>query len=247
MRSAENELSTGDSPRLIAIGDIHGCSAALATLLKLIDPKPSDTIVTLGDYVDRGPDSKGVLDQLIELSSHCNLVPLLGNHEEMMLGARGGRDDLRFWLNCGGISTLESYDGETISLRKIPSSHFRFLETCRGSFETGSHIFVHANYDPNLAIERQDSKTRLWLSLDESLPGPHLSGKTAIVGHTPQKNHKILDLGYLKCLDTGCGHDGCLTALDLAGGRLWQVSDGGVEIVDGQHTNHSCSHSETSG
>src|SRR5262245_37847694 len=73
--------------RTIAIGDVHGCSTALAALLDAIGPVESDTVVTLGDYIDRGPDSKGVIEQLIALEQRCRLVPLLGNHEEMILGA----------------------------------------------------------------------------------------------------------------------------------------------------------------
>src|SRR2546430_524502 len=95
--------------RTIAIGDIHGWSAALAAIIDAVMPGPDDTIVTLGDYVDRGPDSRGVLEQLVGLAERCHLVPLLGNHEEMMLGAREGRDDLRFWLKNGGGDTLASY------------------------------------------------------------------------------------------------------------------------------------------
>ncbi len=71
--------------RTIAIGDIHGCSIALASLVRLIDPRPDDVIVTLGDYIDRGIDSKGVIDQLIELQRRCRLIPNLGNHEQMMI------------------------------------------------------------------------------------------------------------------------------------------------------------------
>ena len=75
-------------PRTIAIGDIHGCSAALAKLIELIELQPDDVLVPLGDFVDRGIDSKGVIHQLISLGDRCRLVPILGNHEEMMLGER---------------------------------------------------------------------------------------------------------------------------------------------------------------
>jgi serine/threonine protein phosphatase 1 len=224
----EKPLSTKASDsRLIAIGDIHGHSRALAALLAKINPGESDTIVTLGDYVDRGPDSKGVLDQLIDLSSRCRLVPLLGNHDEMMLGAREGKSDLAFWLKCGGGAVaLDSY-GDTGKLDQVPADHFRFLAQCHDYFETENHIFVHANYDPARPMDRQDSVTRLWLFLSESLPGPHCSGKIVVVGHTPQPTGQILDLGYIKCLDTGCGQDGCLTALDLNSGQTWQVGQDG--------------------
>ena len=73
--------------RTIAIGDIHGCSIALAALIKAIDLRPDDTLVTLGDYVDRGLDSKGVLDFLIKLETRCQLISLIGNHDAVMLGA----------------------------------------------------------------------------------------------------------------------------------------------------------------
>ena len=85
-------------PRTIAIGDIHGCSTALAKLIELIDLQADDVLVPLGDFVDRGIDRKGVIDQLISLGDRCRLVPILGNHEEMMLGAREGWSDLRFWI-----------------------------------------------------------------------------------------------------------------------------------------------------
>ena len=112
--------------RIIAIGDIHGHSDALASLVRLINPQPDDTLVFLGDYIDRGPDSKGVLNQLIELADRCRLVPLKGNHEEMMLGAREGRSDFKFWMTFGGDFALESY-GPDQSLRLVPRQHWAFL------------------------------------------------------------------------------------------------------------------------
>jgi serine/threonine protein phosphatase 1 len=90
-------------PRLIAIGDIHGCANALRTLLAAIDPQPTDTVVTLGDYVNKGPDSKGVLDLLIALSGHSQLIPILGNHDELMLQSRQGSAGLETWLHSGGF------------------------------------------------------------------------------------------------------------------------------------------------
>lgn len=212
-------------PRTIAIGDIHGCSLALSALLRLIDPQPDDTVVTLGDYVDRGIDSKGVIDQLISLGDRCHLVPLLGNHEEMMLGAREGRSDFGFWMNCGGITCLDSY-GSTGRIELIPGHHFAFLESCRISFETAHHLFLHANYQPDVPIKDQDLHTLRWLSLrDHVPPSRHCSGKTVIVGHTPQP--EILDLGYLKCIDTNCCKGGWLTALDVDSGQVWQVDEKG--------------------
>lgn len=210
--------------RTIAIGDIHGCSTALAALGQAIDPQRNDTIITLGDYVDRGIDSKGVLDQLIALADRCRLLPLLGNHDQMMLHARNGKDDFRFWLNCGGDSALDSY-GSTSRLDLIPAAHFRFLERCISFFEIDTHFFVHANYKPDIPLDRQDDHTLRWLSLRDFVPSPHCSGKVAVVGHTPQPD--VLDLGHLICIDTGCCNGGWLTALDVTSGVKWQVDERG--------------------
>jgi serine/threonine protein phosphatase 1 len=210
--------------RTIAIGDVHGCSVALAALLQAIDPQPEDTIVPLGDFVDRGHDSKGVLEQMIALADRCRLVPILGNHDEMMLHARNGRDDFRFWMNCGGITALDSY-GSSGQLDLIPAAHFRFLERCLPYHETPTHIFLHANYKPDVALDRQDDHTIRWLSLRDFVPGPHCSGKIAVVGHTPQSD--VLDLGHLICLDTKCYDGGWLSALDVQTKQSWQLNEQG--------------------
>lgn len=211
--------------RTIAIGDIHGCSIALNALIDAIDLQPSDTLVTLGDYVDRGIDSKGVLDHLIALQSRCNLVPILGNHDEMMLHARDGRSDFQFWLNCGGDTALDSY-GSTSKLNLIPPSHFRFLESCRSYYETETHVFVHANYKPDVPLTQIDDHTLRWLSLRDYIPPtPHCSGKSFLVGHTPQP--EVLDLCHLICIDTGCCHNGWLTAIDVDTKQVWQVNERG--------------------
>ena len=91
------------------IGDIHGHARALDALLEIVRPEADDTLVTLGDVIDRGPDSRGVLDTLIELGSICQVIPILGNHEEMMLAAIKSSVDLRSWVEFGGAETLESY------------------------------------------------------------------------------------------------------------------------------------------
>ena len=212
-------------PRTIAIGDIHGCAIALAKLIEAVAPEPDDTVVPLGDYVDRGIDSRGVLDQLISLADRCRLVPILGNHEEMLLWAREGRSDFRFWMECGGSICLDSY-GSTGRMDLIPPEHVAFLQSCRAYFETDRHFFVHANYEPDVPLDRQTLHALRWLSLRDYLPPtPHCSGKVALVGHTPQP--EILDLGHLTCLDTGCCFGGWLTAMDVDSRQAWQVNERG--------------------
>jgi serine/threonine protein phosphatase 1 len=208
------------NPRTIAIGDIHGCSAALHALLEAIRPRPEDCIVTLGDYINRGPDSRGVIERLIELTRRCRLIPILGNHDQMLLDARSGLHPMT-WIGMGGIATLDSYGpGRDIGL--IPEPHFQFLEGCWDFYETDTHIFVHANYFPNIPMDEQPVMMLRWESLREMTPGRHDSGKTVIVGHTTQKIGEILDLGYLKCIDTYCYGGGWLTALEVNTGEVWQ-------------------------
>jgi serine/threonine protein phosphatase 1 len=216
-------------PRTIAISDIHGCLAALDTLLEWIGPGPQDTIVGLGDYVDRGPDSRGVLERLMMLERQTRLVPLLGNHDEMMLSACEGWTDLLVdWLLFGGEATLASYNTSVATdvARDFPA-HLDFIRRCRLVYETDRHFFVHGSYVAGLSLDRQPRETLLWTTLKNGPPGPHGSGKTAIVGHTAQKSGEILDLGYLKCIDTWCYGNGWLTALEPESGQVWQVDKKG--------------------
>jgi serine/threonine protein phosphatase 1 len=212
--------------RLIAIGDIHGCLAALQAVLEAVAPRPDDTIVALGDYVDRGPDSRGVIETLRALAGQTQVVSILGNHDEMMLKVCRGRRDLMFdWLAYGGDATLLSYG--VLALEAVWPQHLNFLEACPVYFETERHFFVHGNYQPNVALARQPREVLMWESLKKRVPTAHESGKTAVVGHTAQKSGKILDLGYLKCIDTWCYGDGWLTAMDVDTGQVWQAAKNG--------------------
>jgi serine/threonine protein phosphatase 1 len=208
--------------RTIAIGDIHGCAQAFTALIEAIRPGLQDEIVTLGDYIDGGPDSRGVLDQLLALSGQCRLVPLMGNHEEMLLAALDSRSERAFWLKFGGDATLASYGGAA-EPEAIPLEHLGFVRRCRPYHETGSHIFVHANYRPNQPMGSLSTSVLYWEPLQLQRAGPHFSGKIVIVGHTPQPGGRILDLGYLKCIDMDCWRGGCLTALEVGTGRIWQA------------------------
>lgn len=212
--------------RLIAIGDIHGCSTALRALIEAIAPRPQDTIVTLGDYVDYGPDSRRAVELLIGLSERCNLVTLKGNHEEMILEAIESESMMRSWVRCGGAETLKSYAyvGDSDFL---PKKHIQFIRNCRSFYETPTHIFVHANYDPSLPLEQTDRSILGWRSIDENQPRMHVSGKTVVVGHTPQVNGLVLDRGFLICIDTDCSRGNWLTALDVRSRQVTQANQQG--------------------
>lgn len=202
--------------RTIAIGDIHGCYEALTALLDAVAPGTADTIVPVGDYIDRGPNSRGVLDEMIALSDKCKLFPLLGNHEEMLLAGRLDRWEFDFWLLCGGRATLASY-GPGSGLKDIPSAHWEFLESCLRFHETPTHVFTHAADGFRQASDREDGRP-VW---------PEAAGKIGIVGHVAQQSGRILDQGVLKNIDTYCYGGGWLTALEVHSGSYWQANEKG--------------------
>lgn len=213
--------------RTIAIGDLHGYLDAFDALLEAIRPTADDTIVTLGDYVDRGPDSRGVIERLIQLEGECHLVPIFGNHDQMVLDIADGNASLFLdWLQFGGEMTLDSYD--SASPTDFPKTHLDFLRRCVPWHETERNIFVHASYIRELPMEQQPLEVLRWDSLNYRLPGLHCSGKKAIVGHTAQKDGCPLELEYLVCIDTWVYGDGYLTALDVDSGRIWQADSEGT-------------------
>ncbi|MCA9241401.1 MAG: serine/threonine protein phosphatase, partial [Planctomycetales bacterium] len=208
--------------RLIAIGDIHGCRRALDGLLEIVAPRKDDRLVFLGDYVDRGPDSRGVLQDILRLSESLDVVTLLGNHEEMMLGVLERRSPLGWWYRYGGRETMQSYDPDC-RLTSVPETHTDFLRRMRDFHEEEHHFFVHANYVASEPLESQPAEALRWADLRSGIPPLHVSGKTAIVGHTSQKSGEVLDKGHIVCIDTFCVGGGWLTAMDLLSGKVWQA------------------------
>jgi serine/threonine protein phosphatase 1 len=213
-------------PRTIVVGDIHGCLAALNALVNAIQLQPDDTLVTVGDYVDRGPQSRGVIERLIELKSQCTLVPLLGNHEEMMIEVIEGQTQPYGWLNHGGVETMDSY-GFTGDLTCVPQSHRDFLRGLASYFENDSHFVVHANFDPNIELASQPTDLLRWVKISQQLPRPHVSGKRAIVGHTHDREGRVFIWPHLICLDTYCYGGKWLTALDIDTEQIWQSDRNG--------------------
>ena len=212
--------------RTIAVGDIHGCLAALEAICGAVALTSTDTLVILGDVIDRGPDSCGVLAFLLELRERCQLVTILGNHEQMMLDSADGKMALQDWLIHGGEETLDSY-GKNAGLSSVPDSHFEYLRTWCDFYETDDHFFAHGNYESGLPLEKQPWHNLRWLSLQWSMPAAHQSGKKAIVGHTANKRGEILDGEHLICIDTYCHGGGWLTAMEPATGEVWQADKHG--------------------
>src|SRR5579872_6902654 len=168
---------------MLAIGDIHGCDVALETLLSALAITADDSVVVLGDVVDRGPGTKQVVDRLLRLAEECRLVFILGNHEEMMLAAVEQGESVEPWLRYGGTATLFSYGGDP---RKIPPAHLDFLRSGIDCWETPGELFIHANLDPARKLSEQTAEWLRWTHLSGH-EVPHPSGKQIICGHTPQK------------------------------------------------------------
>jgi serine/threonine protein phosphatase 1 len=210
------------NPRTIAIGDIHGCLAPFELLLSKLAPRTDDTLVILGDVVDRGDDSRGVIERLLKLRDESKLICILGNHEEMMLDCVDDEMFLQDWLIHGGSETLDSY-GKGWTPDRLPDEHLDFLRTWGDYYETPSHFYAHGNYLIERALSQQPWHELRWESLRDRVPKLHCSGKTAILGHTSNKQGEILNLGYLVCIDTYAHGGGWLTALEPETGKVWQA------------------------
>ncbi|MFT4551363.1 MAG: serine/threonine protein phosphatase 1 [Pseudoalteromonas tetraodonis] len=214
--------------RTLAIGDIHGCRGSLESLAEFAEFSADDTIVTLGDYVDRGPDSKGVIDFLNELDKRCHLVRLKGNHEIMMVEARDSREVLTSWLGVGGDETLDSYGASL--LKGVPQSHWDFIESGRAFYENDSHFFVHANAYSDVPLKQQPDSMLYWEFF--GFPEPHESGKIMVCGHSSQKNGLPKNIGHAICIDTNACRGGWLTCLDTESGIYWQTNEAGERRKD---------------
>lgn len=216
--------------RTLAIGDIHGCSRALDLLLAAIDLRAGDTLITLGDYVDRGPDSRGVLDRLIALHQSHPVISLRGNHEIMMLQGRINPVAETFWREVGGDEALASYDvpGKPAKLEDVPAAHWQFIEEqCVDWWENDTHFFVHANVYPQIPLADQPGDALFWHRFSNR--GPHISGKIMVCGHTNQKSGLPVNLGHAICIDTWVYGKGWLTCLDVTNGLLFQANQAGQQ------------------
>ena len=216
--------------RLLAIGDIHGCSRAFDALLEAVSPTTDDVIVTLGDYVDRGPDSSGVIDRLLALRASHRLVALRGNHEIMLLDSQNGGSWLQTWRSCGGRETMLSYgmDPEELAVPdELPPTHQQFLEEALVPYhETETHIFVHACLAPETPVDQQTEADLYWRKYINPLP--HESGKTWVCGHSAQRSGRPVASNGSICIDSYVyGDEGWLTCMEVNEGRFWQANEAG--------------------
>ena len=237
-RSSQLAVPHGSVPegtRIYAIGDIHGRLDLLESVLKRIDkdmnehPASNTIRIFLGDYIDRGPDSKRVIDRLASMNHPT--VCLMGNHEAFLREFLRSPDVLAVWRHCGGLDTLRSYglrpkietDGQdqrelASELERIlPSSHREFLGGLKQYFICGDFFFVHAGVRPGICLTKQSEDDLLWIREDFLFSEEHF-GKVVVHGHTPVLEPDIRPNRIN--IDTGAYATGQLTCLVLESDRI---------------------------
>lgn len=218
---------------IFAIGDIHGCMKQLRRALQEIDFRSKNepvAVIFLGDYVDRGPASKDVIEALMNgpTNPKHTWITLKGNHEEMMVDALapGASDqDMRFWTDNGGETTAKSYN------HSVPPEHLVWINGLPTLFETENHIFVHAGLMPGFPVHEQSPQVCMWIR-DRFLVDPcDFWGKHVVHGHTPYGPTKRIDqpelLKWRTNLDTGTFKSGVLTVAKFER----NVVSGPVEVI----------------
>ncbi len=212
------------SGEIFAIGDVHGSAKELGLLLEQLPLELDSTIVFLGDYVDRGPDSRAVIDAILKLRERYNVVTLLGNHEQMLLDfldAPRSAGAGTFIYN-GGSSTLAAYsnDGGDYS---IPPLHINFLRELDLYYETDQYFFVHAGVPDTPLHELDpvvDRMAMIWIR-DRFLKSKFNWSKIIVHGHTWMPDVEIKSNRIN--LDTGCAYGGRLTAMQMSSRRMFSV------------------------
>lgn len=227
--------------RIYAIGDIHGCLAELEQLLELVEIDAARDhsevkLVFLGDYIDRGPDSAGVIERLTSHRLVGHQFFLLGNHEEALLSVLDGDlEAMNGWLRFGGVQTLESYGLGRAEILKlgpelprrmkevIPPEHVTFLHGCIDCIQIGDYFFAHAGIRPGIPLSHQSPFDLRWIRnsfLDDDATD---HGVVVVHGHTISDEVQIRPnrIG----VDTGCYKTGRLTAAVLEGGAVRVLSN----------------------
>lgn len=197
----------------IAVGDLHGCLDELKNLIDMIDLEKVENAqyIFLGDYIDRGPNSKGVIDYLIQFSKERDCVFLRGNHEDMMFDAYRDPGHLYHWQCNGGLQTEESYGGMPVSDR-----HLRFLNNARLYYDTQKYFFVHAGVHPTTRIEDQDKDDFLWIRKTFLFHrDPYEINKVVVHGHTVENLHYPVIRKNRINLDNGAVFGGHLSGIIL--------------------------------
>ena len=201
--------------KIFAIGDIHGSFDQLQRLMgKIQIDYATDTLVFIGDYIDRGPDSVEVVDFLIDLKKRVpEIIFLKGNHEDMLEKYLDGTDHFTYLLN-GGQKTLDCYLNKTHQTDNypIPAEHLEFFRSLRLYYETEAYIFVHAGLRPKVPLAAQEPEDLLWIR-DKFIYSKYDFGKPVVFGHTPLEK-PLVEPNKIG-IDTGAVYGNALTCVQL--------------------------------
>ena len=228
--------------RTFVIGDIHGCAMELQALIEWLEVQvgvsDGDCVVFVGDYIDRGPNSQGVITALIDFKErHPHSVFLRGNHEEMLLQFLYRVGDVADMFPIhGGIKTALSYGVRNLdrpqALREaIPQSHLSFLSSLHHMVVMPDFVIVHAGVDPSVPLFNQEERHLLWIR-EEWLHVPHTVGRTVVFGHTPFDSVYTDEPDKIG-IDTGLVHGNALTCLELTSGETYSVKFGEETVRTG--------------
>ena len=223
--------------RIFAIGDIHGDFNALKSLVTNLNLQKNDTLVFLGDVIDKGPASKEVLEYLCELDKKYSCIFIKGNHEDALIRILNNPQDShereQFWRRHGGQQTLESYGVKSIAgLHQVmPDHHKNLLAQMRDLYETKTHVFVHAGYNPDAPSDEQCART-LRIQFMMAAKAHNDFEKEVICGHSSLVSGRPARKGHLLCIDTG--EYGWLTAYAVHSKTFVQacVGTGTIRKID---------------
>lgn len=211
--------------KIFAIGDIHGCENELKLLMRTLPLTKHSTIVFLGDYIDRGENSKGVIEFIINLKKKHHIIALMGNHEAMFLDFfknKESEEAARFIYNGGG-ATLASYHNKKKNTYEVPDHHMDFISTLPLTHQDDKYYFVHAGLPEKKLSqinEKKDKLTLLWIR-DPFINSVFDWGKIIVHGHTPVDRVTITPKRIN--LDTGCVYNGFLSAIELPENIIYSV------------------------
>ncbi|MBA9083758.1 serine/threonine protein phosphatase 1 [Fontibacillus solani] len=225
--------------RKLVISDIHGCYDEFEELLNKVKYIPSeDQLILLGDYCDRGPKSKEVIEQVRRLVQQGNVIALRGNHDQLFIDAMENNENA-IWMENGGISTIKSYVGKDwfkkgfnypeynrakAFIKMYYQHHIDFLKSLPLYAEDDRHLFVHAGIDPAYSGDLQSHPDNIFLwGTKQFIGNDHQLNKTVVFGHIPTKRiHASTDIwfGNKKIgLDGGCYFGYQLNCLEIKNNR----------------------------
>lgn len=223
VRGASVSPPADETGSVYAIGDVHGCAEELRALLQKLPLRKDSVVVFLGDYIDRGPDSRGVVDTVLDLKQYCNVVCLLGNHELMLREFLDGSDSRRVarFIYNGGSATLSSYadhDGVFV----LPEEHREFYESLNYHHIDGDYCFVHAGLPTS--VEEIDvelhGEEMVWMRRRPGMPEPNYS-KIIVHGHSAIPDIDVQERRIN--LDTACVYGRRLTCMELGTRQVYSV------------------------